>query len=206
MRSALRVALVAAIMLAAIGVAATAASATPQPVVAKNDGVECPPFTSGIPGSEVFEGGCEVTAHSDSLVFGFGSDAADCVVDLVLHIDADGSIGINGIDIALGTPNCTQIVPCLEPSLPWGGQIAFEDSVGAFQATIDPCVDTASGSFGGPTTGELTNGVSNGGACVTPPRLEFDDAPIGTSAGTLDGVFDLAPEGGDPCDLTIEEA
>jgi hypothetical protein len=216
MRATLRIACVAALTVAAMAIAAASASAAPQPVVIQNNGVDCGNFTAGIPGSQFFEGGCELTAHSDSSILTAPTDSADCVVDIpgstggggdgFAHVSTDGDAGINSIDILEGTPNCTQISPCLEPAMPWGGEVVFEDTVSEFQATIDFCVDTPFGTYGGPTVGEITNGVESGGVCVTPPRLTFTTAPVGTSGATLDAVFDLAPNGGDPCDLTIAEA
>jgi hypothetical protein len=214
MRATLRILLVAAT--AAVVMGAAAASASAEPVVVQNGGVDCGAFSAGIPGSEFFEGGCELTAHADNSVLTAGTDVADCVVDIpgstggggdgFAHVDTDGTFGVNSIGIEAGTPNCSQISPCLDPDMPWGGQAEYDATTDTFDATINFCVDTPFGTKSGPTEGVLTNGVVSGGVCVTPPQLEFDNAQVGTTDATLDGVFVLGLNGGDPCDLTIAEA
>jgi hypothetical protein len=185
MRTTLRTLVVAAMAVAVLGVGAASASA----VTVQNSGVTCGSLSGGPAGSgNPFTGGCDVTAHSDHSILSAGGQTLDCEVDITdAQVGGAGAIGINAIDVFAGaTALCDLVEPCLDPELPWNGSVG--GSTGAFTATIDFCVDTPLGTYSGPTTGVLRN--ASGG---TPPQIEFDNAAIGSSGATLDGIYNLSP-------------
>jgi hypothetical protein len=186
MRATLRTLVIAATAIALLGVGAASASA----VTIQNNGVTCGSLSGGPAGSgNPFTGGCDVTAHSDSSILTVpGQPPLDCAVDITdAQVSGAGAIGINAVDVFPGTDaNCDLVEPCLDPELPWDGSVG--GGSGAFTATIVFCVDTPLGTFSGPTTGELRNASGS-----TPPQIEFDNAAIGSTTATLDGVYDLDP-------------
>jgi hypothetical protein len=186
MRGTLRTLVIAGMAIAVLGVGAASASA----VTIQNNGVTCGSLSGGPAGSgNPFTGGCDVTAHSDSSILTSPDmDVLDCQVDITdAQVSGAGAIGVNDVDVTEGTSaNCNLVEPCLDPTLPWDGTVG--GTTGAFTATINFCVDTPLGTYSGPTTGVLRNASG-----ATPPQIEFNNAAIGMSGATLDGVYDLSP-------------
>jgi hypothetical protein len=216
MQSACRALAMSATIAVTLAVAPAPAPAAQEAVVVKNAGVACGVFTAGAPGGPFVEGGCELAAHSDNLVIETPGFVADCVLNIpgltggggdgFVHVETDGTLGVNSIGIESGTPSCTQMSPCLDPAMPWGDEVSVDGALDEFRVTVTMCWDTWLGGFEGAVAGVLTNGARSGATCVTPPRIEFNAAPVGSSGMTWDGVVELAPADGDPCDLTFEES
>lgn len=184
MRRAIRVLVLAALAMGVMAIGSASASA----VTVTDNGVNCGAFTSTSP---TFEGGCEVTAVSENSVLTVGENALNCGVDIGdANVNTGGSLGIDAVDVrqnSSGDGNCDLVEPCLEPALPWTGSIGGS-AAGGFTATVNFCVDTPLGTYGGPTQGALLNASGS-----TPPRIVFTNAAVGSSGATLSGTYDLSP-------------